>query len=58
MLDDNIVALILIGDIELVQKVVGRLADHHGTEELASQPCTTSRRHTLLNEGNLRNGDS
>lgn len=56
VLDDHIVALILVGDIELVQEVVRGLAHHHGAEELASQPCAAARSHALLNECHLQVG--
>lgn len=54
MLDDNIVALILIWHAELIQQLVRGLANNHGTEQLPSEPCAASGCHTLLNQGNLR----
>jgi len=54
VLDHNIVAFILVGDIQFIQKVVSRLPNHHGTEQLTSQPCTAPWCYTLLNEGYLR----
>ncbi len=58
MLDDDVIAFIFVGDIKFIQKVVSRLSDHHSTEELASQPCTTARSHTLLNECDLHNNSA
>ena len=54
MLDNNIVSLVLVRDLELVQEVVGRLADDHGREELAAQPGATTGGNILLNNSNLR----
>lgn len=34
-------------------KTAAHLADAHGTEELAAQPGAATRRHALLNDGNL-----
>ena len=42
MLDDDVGALVLEGDTQLGQELVGRLAHHHGAEELSSEPGTTT----------------
>ena len=34
------------------------LAEHHGGEQLATQPCTTPGRHALLDEGDLELGSN
>ena len=54
MLDDDVVALILIGDLELVEQVVRGLADDHGGEELTAQPGASAGGDVLLDDGNLR----
>ena len=54
MLDDNIVALVLIWHAELIQQLVSGLANNHGTKQLPSKPCAASGCHTLFNQGNLR----
>lgn len=42
MLDDDIVALVLERNVDLLQEEVRRLADNHGRHELSSDPCGTS----------------
>ena len=54
VLDDDVVALVLIGHIELVQEVVRGLAHHHGAEQLPTQPGAAARCHALLDERHLR----
>ena len=54
MLDDDVVTLVLIWHTQFVEQVVRGLAHNHGAEELASQPGATAWRHTLLNDGHLR----
>ena len=53
MLDDDIVALVLVGDLELVEQVVRGLADHHGGEQLAAQPGAATGGDVLLDDRNL-----
>jgi hypothetical protein len=38
VLDDDVVTLVLEGDTHLAQEHVGRLAHHHGAEELPAEP--------------------
>ena len=56
VLDDDVVALVLVRDANLAQKGVGRLAHDHGGEELAAEPSTTAGRDGGLNDGNLEVG--
>ena len=53
VLDDDVVALVLIGHVELVQEVVRRLAHHHGAEQLPAQPGAAARGHALLDQRHL-----
>jgi hypothetical protein len=40
---DDKVAAVVVGNGELVEDLVGRLADHHAGEQLATNPGTTAR---------------
>lgn len=39
VLDDDIVAFVFERDSDLLEEVVGGLADHHGRHELSADPC-------------------
>ena len=41
MLNDHVVAFILVCHSELSNELMGGLAHHHGGEELAAKPSTT-----------------
>lgn len=56
MLHNHVVALIFVRHAEVIQEGIGRLAHDHGAEELATEPCSTSRRDTCLDDGNLEVG--
>ena len=56
VLDDHKVALILICNLQLIHDVVCRLAQHHGAEQLATQPGTATGGNALLNNRNLQRG--
>ena len=56
MLDDDVVTLVLVGDLQLVEQVVRGLADDHGREELAAQPGAATGGHVLLDDGDLKRG--
>ncbi|KAH0194444.1 Thi4-domain-containing protein, partial [Aureobasidium melanogenum] len=56
VLDDNVVAVIavlLVVDANLAEEGISRLAHDHGREELATEPGTTTRADTGLDDGNL-----
>ena len=54
VLDDDVVALVLVGHVQLVQEAVRGLAHHHGTEQLPAQPGAAAGGHALLDERHLR----
>ena len=54
VLDDDVVALVLVGHVELVQEAVRGLAHHHGAEQLPAQPGAAAWGHALLDERHLR----
>ena len=58
MLHDHEIALIIIGDPELVQERISGLAHNHGAEELASKPSSTPWSNTRLNDRYLQIGAS
>mmetsp|Transcript_30434 Transcript_30434/g.79164 ORF Transcript_30434/g.79164 Transcript_30434/m.79164 type:complete len:317 (-) Transcript_30434:556-1506(-) len=53
MLDHHVISLILVGHIQVVKQSMGRLTHNHATEQLATQPGTTTRSHTSFNDGDL-----
>ena len=54
VLDDDVVALVLVGHVQLVQEAVRGLAHHHGAEQLPAQPGAAAGGHALLDERHLR----
>lgn len=56
VLDDDEVALVLEGDADLAQEHVGRLAHHHGGEELPAEPGAAAGRDARLDEGDAQVG--
>ena len=56
MLHNHVVALIFVRHAEVIQEGIGRLAHDHGAEELATEPCSTARRDTCLDDGDLEVG--
>lgn len=50
---DDEVALVFVGHTHVVEKDVGRLAHHHGGEELAAEPGAAAGRHRRFDDGNL-----
>eukprot|EP01018_Ginkgo_biloba_P021850 Gb_40595 [translate_table: standard] len=53
VLYDHIVLQFVVGDLKFVQEKMGRLSDHHGREQLPTEPRTSARAHRLLNNGHL-----
>mmetsp|Transcript_74254 Transcript_74254/g.212837 ORF Transcript_74254/g.212837 Transcript_74254/m.212837 type:complete len:376 (+) Transcript_74254:113-1240(+) len=53
MLAHDIVALVIVGDVQLIEQRVPRLAHDHRAEELSADPATATRRHTLLDDGHF-----
>lgn len=53
VLDDNVVALILVRDANLAEEGIGRLAHNHGREQLAAQPGAAAGGDGRLDDGNL-----
>jgi hypothetical protein len=56
MLDDDEVALVLVGNADLVEEKFGWLAHDHGAEELTSEPGSTTRGDAGLDNGYLEVG--
>mmetsp|Transcript_16265 Transcript_16265/g.38177 ORF Transcript_16265/g.38177 Transcript_16265/m.38177 type:complete len:204 (+) Transcript_16265:377-988(+) len=53
MLDDDVVTFVIVGHLQLVEQRVRRLAHHHSTEQLASEPTAATWCHALLHDGHL-----
>lgn len=53
VLDGDPLAVVLVRDANLVEEQVGGLAHDHGAEELAAEPCTSTRSNTGLDDGDL-----
>ena len=53
MLHNYIVAFVFIWHAEVIQEGISGLTHYHGTEELATEPCTAARRDTCFDDGNL-----
>lgn len=53
VLDDHKVALVFVGDAQVVEERVGRLPHHHGAEELASEPGAAAGRDAGFHDGDL-----
>lgn len=56
VLDDDVVALVLVRDTDLAEEGISRLAHDHSREELPAQPGAAARRHGGLDDGNLEVG--
>lgn len=56
MLDHHVVVLLVVLDADLVQEDVGRLADHHGGEELPAEPRSAAGADGLLDDGDADGG--
>lgn len=57
MLDNDVVAVVailLVSDTDLAEEGISRLAHDHGREELTTEPSTTTRADTGLDDGNLQ----
>jgi hypothetical protein len=53
VLDDNEVSLVIVGDTDFVQEELGRLAHHHGAEELPAQPGAATWSNASFDHGDL-----
>ena len=51
VLDDDKVAFVVVGDTDVAEEGVGGFAHHHGGEELAAEPGTTTWRDGGLGQG-------
>jgi hypothetical protein len=56
MLDDDKVTFIFVSHAQFVEEQLRRLAHHHGAEELAAQPGSSTRGNASLNDGDLEVG--
>lgn len=56
MLHDDEVALVVVGDAEVVEECLGGLAHDHGAEELAAEPGAAAWSHAGLDDGDLEVG--
>ena len=56
VLDHHVIALVVEGHADLAQEHVGRLAHHHGAEQLPAQPGAAAGRNAGLDEGDAEVG--
>jgi hypothetical protein len=56
VLDNDVVALVLVRDTNVTEEDISRLAHNHSREELSSQPGTATGRHRGLDDGDLEVG--
>ena len=54
VLDNDVAAFVLKGHTELLEELVGWLADDHGREELTSQPSTATWGNSSLEDGDVQ----
>jgi hypothetical protein len=56
VLDHHVVLRLVVRDAQLVEEQVGRLAHHHGGEQLPAQPRAAAGGHGLLHDGDADGG--